>query len=60
LPQDEELFEIDANKRKINVPASFSGGASVVGDEIAETIYFSIDRYFDITDFYAAHLIPIV
>lgn len=60
LPADEDLFEIDANKRKITVPSSFSGGASVVGDEIAETIYFSIDRYFDITDFSNENLIPIV
>lgn len=60
LPADEELFEIDANKRKITVPASFSGGASVIGDEMAETIYFSIDRYFDTTDFASDWLTPIV
>lgn len=50
LPLDEDFFEINANTRTINVPASFSKCASVKGDEIAETIFFIIDRYFDTTD----------
>lgn len=50
LPVDEDIFDIDANTRKINIPSLFAAGASVVGDEVAEIIYFSIDRYFDIQD----------
>lgn len=50
LPADEEFFHIDANTRQIKIPKSFSTGASVVGDESAEIIYFDIDRYFDIQD----------
>lgn len=52
LPADEDFFEIDANKRLITVPAIFQkNGASVVGDETAEILYFTIDRYFDVMDF---------
>lgn len=52
LPLDEPMFEIDANTRKIDVPAEFkSNGLSVQGDHLAETVYFVIDRYFDYMDF---------
>lgn len=51
LPLDEDVFEIDANKRLITVPNSFkTNGISVQGDQIAEVIYFKIDRFFDATD----------
>lgn len=51
LPLDEEVFEIDANKRSITVPPSFkANGISVQGDHIAEILYFRIDRFFDATD----------
>lgn len=51
LPLDEEVFEIDANKRLITIPPSFkANGISVQGDHIAEIIYFKIDRFFDATD----------
>lgn len=51
LPLDEEPFEIDANKRTIAVPAHFrNSGVSVVGDEIAETVFFKIARFFDAMD----------
>lgn len=51
LPLDEEAFEIDANKRLITVPSSFkTNGISVQGDQIAEVVYFKIDRFFDATD----------
>ena len=51
LPLDEPLFEINANTRAISVPAEFrSNGLSVQGDHLAETVFFSIDRYFDYTD----------
>lgn len=53
LPNDEGWFEIDANSRKINIPSRFASyGAGVQGDEVAEIIYFCIDRYFDIHDLY--------
>lgn len=48
---DEEFFIIDANSRTITVPEIFvTNGVSVQGDEIAEMLYFKIDRYFDMTD----------
>lgn len=51
LPLDENLFEINANTRTITVPSDFSkNGVSVQGDEIAEIIYFKINRYFDMDD----------
>lgn len=54
LPQDDEpLFSINANTRKIDVPTDFTrNGIAVQGDELAEIVYFSIDRYFDTTDLY--------
>lgn len=51
LPLDEELFEINANTRNISIPRNFAAnGVGVQGDETAEIIYFSIDRFFDHTD----------
>lgn len=51
LPATEETFKIDANSRKITIPDNFAKyGAGVQGDEIAEILYFSIDRYFDAMD----------
>ena len=50
LPLDEETFDIDANTRTITVPPSFKHGVGVKGDQVAEIIYFKIDRYFDATD----------
>ena len=53
MPLDEPLFEIDANKRLINVPTEFSkNGIGVRGDHMAETLYFKIDRYFDHQDLF--------
>lgn len=53
LPVDEGLFEINANTRAISVPTEFArNGVAVQGDESAEIIYFSIDRYFDTTDLF--------
>ena len=50
--EDEEIFEIDANARTIKVPGSFGkNGVGVVSDELAETVWFKINRYFDIKDF---------
>lgn len=50
LPVDEELFEINANTREIIIPKSFKNGVGVQGDQVAEIIYFKIDRYFDNID----------
>lgn len=51
LPLDEEVFEIDANARTITVPNSFkTNGISVQGDEVAEVVYFRINRFFDSMD----------
>lgn len=51
LPLDEDTFNIDANTRMIEVPSHFQkNGISVQGDEIAEVIYFKINRYFDTID----------
>ena len=51
LPLDEDVFAIDANTRNISVPASFArNGVGVQGDEMAEILYFTIDRYFDAMD----------
>lgn len=51
LPLDENLFEIDADTRNIAVPPVFAqNGISVQSDEVAETLYFKIDRYYDATD----------
>lgn len=51
LPATEETFNIDANSRKISIPDNFAKyGVGVQGDEIAEILYFAIDRYFDAMD----------
>lgn len=55
LPVDgkdgEEYFKIDANARSITIPDNFQKhGVSVQGDEIAEVLYFKINRYFDAED----------
>lgn len=51
LPLDEEPFEINANTREITVPASFKkNGIAVQGDNMAEMLFFRIDRYFDAQD----------
>lgn len=51
LPIDEEVFKIDANTRTIEVPQSFKrNGIAVQGDQVAEIIYFRINRYFDFMD----------
>lgn len=50
LPLDEEPFKIDADKRTITVPNSFKSGVTVQGDIIAETLLFTINRFFDAVD----------
>lgn len=46
LPLDEPLFVINANDRTIKVPDI----KSVVGDVVAEIVFFEIDRFYDATD----------
>lgn len=52
LPLDEPHFTIDANTRAITIPADFrKNGISVQGDNLAEVVYFEIDRFYDYMDF---------
>ena len=46
LPSDEQIYEIDLDKRSISVPKFLS----VAKDHQAETIYFQFDRYYDNVD----------
>lgn len=51
IPVDEEMFEIDLNTRQINIPSTFKKvGLAVQGDDLAEVVYFKVDRFFDTTD----------
>lgn len=51
LPLDEDHFEINADTRAITIPASFKkNGVAVQGDDLAEVLYFRVDRYFDYMD----------
>jgi hypothetical protein len=51
LPLDEAPLDINANTREISIPNSFrTAGLSVQGDELAETLFFRIDRFFDAMD----------
>ena len=55
LPIDEDMISIDANTRKITIPKNFQiYGVSMVEDNRAETLWFSVDRYYDIQDFKGA------
>ena len=52
LPLDESHFEINANTRAILIPNEFKkNGVAVQGDDLAEVVYFKVDRYFDAMDF---------
>lgn len=50
LPIDEGIFDINANTRVIAVPDEFKNGIAVKGDELAEVLYFRIDRFYDAMD----------
>lgn len=51
IPLNEPHFVIDANTRTITVPDDFNKhGVGVIGDQVAETLYFEVDRFFDTTD----------
>ena len=49
LPIDEPTFDIDLNTRSIKLPEG-NYVYAVVGDDLAETLYFKTDRYFDNVD----------
>lgn len=49
IPLDEATFDIDANTRTIKLPKN-DYTYIVKGDNLAETIFFTIDRYFDGVD----------
>lgn len=51
IPLDEPHFEVDLNTRNIKVPEEFrQNGISVTGDQMAELLFFEVDRFFDATD----------
>ena len=51
MPIDEPPFVINANSRQIEIPSDFKkNGIAVVGDHLAEILYFTIDRYYDTWD----------
>ena len=56
LPIEEEPFKIDLNTRSIEIPQSFAKCASVQSDQLAETIIFVVDRYFDYMDLANTHI----
>ena len=61
IPFDERDFIIDANSRKIGVPQEFSrNGVGVEGDHFVESLYFTIDRYFDTIDFAQSNIKAII
>ena len=56
-PFDEPDFEIDTNTRVITVPPAFNkNGVGVVGDHLAEILFFKVPRFFDITDLFSTEI----
>lgn len=55
LPLDEPFFEINANTRGITVPGELSQ-IGIVGDKLAEVLFFKIDRYYDAIDLNTRHI----
>jgi len=51
IPFSEDSFVINAESREIIVPKPFAqNGVGVVGDHLAEFLWFTIDRFYDMTD----------
>lgn len=51
LPVDEDMITINANARSIVLPENYRrNGIAVAGDTFAETLWFKIDRYYDLQD----------
>lgn len=59
LPLDEPVFEINADTRAITIPQQFKS-IGVTGDNIAEIVFFSIDRFFDAVDFGAPEIEAVI
>jgi len=52
LNEGEPLFIIDANAREIEVPTQYKqNGLTVKGDQLAEIVWFRINRFYDLMDF---------
>jgi hypothetical protein len=49
LPLDEPFIEINADTRAVTVPSALSQVA-IIGDKLAEVVFFRIDRYYDAVD----------
>ena len=53
LPSDEPIYKIDLNNRTIEAPNFLS----VQYDHCAETLYFEVDRYYDMIDLNNLHCV---
>jgi hypothetical protein len=47
---DEGTLDIDGNTRTISTPGTFTRGAVVQRDKLAETLIFTVDRFIDNVD----------
>jgi len=57
IPFNEPQFNINTNTRIISVPGAFSGnGIGVVGDHLAEILFFKTPRFFDAMDLYLCEI----
>ena len=50
LPLNEPVLKVDADSREITIPSNFVKCASVQNDQVAETVIFTIDRFYDYMD----------
>ena len=51
IPFSEVSFNIDTESRAIDIPKTFAvNGVGVVGDHLAEFLWFTVDRFYDMTD----------
>lgn len=59
-PFNEPIFEINTNTRVISVPSEFQkNGIGIVGDHLAEIIFFKLPRFYDVNDLYDSTSITI-
>lgn len=51
IPFSEVSFNIDTESRAIEIPKTFAvNGVGVTGDHLAEFLWFTVDRFYDMTD----------
>lgn len=51
VPFSEDTFKINTETRVITIPKEFSSnGVGVVGDHLAEFLWFEVDRFYDMVD----------